>query len=128
MGKIRLTEIFGYSKWSVLFNKKENMNRIAVISIVLSVLTIQASELDNYQTNYDAYYGQYAENAVSGEGSDFQQHLLKAVQQYQEKQDSISIFDDPSALAAVGVFAAVGIGGLAYLDVRNRNINLCNKV
>ena len=57
------------------------------------------AELDNYQTNYDAYYGQYAENAVSGEGSDFQQHLLKAVQQYQEKQDSISIFDDPSAVS-----------------------------
>jgi len=114
---------------------KENMKRYAVISIILSVLTIHASESDKYQTNYDAYYGQYADNSVSGEAydqsdsaSEFQQHLLKYVQQYQEKQDGLSILDDPSALAAVGVFAAVGIGGLAYFDLSTRYTNLCNKL
>ena len=64
------------------------------------------TELDKYQTNYDAYYG-YGENAVSGEAydqsdsaSEFQQHLLKYVQQYQDKQDGLSILDDPSAVSA----------------------------
>jgi len=93
------------------------------------------SELDKFQTNYDTYYGQYADNAVSSEAYDqsnsasqFQQHLLKYVQQYQDKQDGLSIMDDPSALAAVGVFAAVGIGGLAYFDLSTRYTNLCNKL
>ena len=65
------------------------------------------AESDKYQTNYDAYYGQYADNSVSGEAydqsdsaSEFQQHLLKYVQQYQEKQDGLSILDDPSAVSS----------------------------
>ena len=64
------------------------------------------AETDKYQTNYDGYYGQYADNAVSGEtydqanaASEFQQHLLKYVQQYQDKQDALSILDDPSAVS-----------------------------
>ena len=64
------------------------------------------SELDKFQTNYDTYYGQYADNAVSSESYDqsnsasaFQQHLLKYVQQYQDKQDGLSIMDDPSAVS-----------------------------
>ena len=32
--------------------------------------------------------------------SEFQQHLLKYVQQYQDKQDGLSILDDPSAVSA----------------------------
>ena len=58
------------------------------------------TELDQYQTNYDNY------NAVHGGGydqsspaSEIQQNLLKYVQQYQEKQDGLSIFDDPSAVS-----------------------------
>ena len=64
------------------------------------------AELDKFQTNYDTYYGQYADNAVSSEAYDqsnsasqFQQHLLKYVQQYQDKQDGLSIMDDPSAVS-----------------------------
>ena len=34
-----------------------------------------------------------------GGASEIQQNLLKYVQQYQEKQDSLSIFDDPSAVS-----------------------------
>ena len=69
------------------------------------------AELDKFQTNYDAYYGQYADNAVSGEAydqsnsaSEFQQHLLKYVQQYQDKQDGLSILDDPSAVSTIQIY------------------------
>ena len=68
------------------------------------------AELDKFQTNYDTYYGQYADNAVSSEAydqsnsaSEFQQHLLKYVQQYQDKQDGLSILDDPSAVSTIQI-------------------------
>ena len=75
--------------------------------IAITIFSCLLAELDKYQTNYDAYYaGQYADNAVSGEAydqtdsaSEFQQHLLKYVQQYQDKQDGLSILDDPSAVS-----------------------------
>ena len=35
----------------------------------------------------------------SSPASEIQQNLLKYVQQYQEKQDGLSIFDDPSAVS-----------------------------
>ena len=78
-------------------------------SLWINIITFLSylSESDKYQTNYDAYYGQYADNSVSGEAydqsdsaSEFQQHLLKYVQQYQEKQDGLSILDDPSAVSS----------------------------
>ena len=64
-------------------------------SLWINIITLSyLSESDKYQTNYDAYYGQYTDNSVSGEAydqsdsaSEFQQHLLKYVQQYQEKQN-----------------------------------------
>ena len=69
------------------------------------------AELDKFQTNYDTYYGQYADNAVSSEAydqsnsaSEFQQHLLKYVQQYQDKQDGLSILDDPSAVSTIQIY------------------------
>ena len=74
--------------------------------LISSHLYCHFAETDKYQTNYDGYYGQYADNAVSGEtydqanaASEFQQHLLKYVQQYQDKQDALSILDDPSAVS-----------------------------
>ena len=74
--------------------------------LISSRLYCHFAETDKYQTNYDGYYGQYADNAVSGEtydqanaASEFQQHLLKYVQQYQDKQDALSILDDPSAVS-----------------------------
>ena len=81
-------------------------NSTNVIKSISSHSFCPLAEVDNYQTNYDAYYGHHADNAVSGEAfdqanaaSEFQQHLLKYVQQYQDKQDALSILDDPSAVS-----------------------------
>ena len=89
-----------------LFESILNLYMLAV-AVISQCSCIYVTELDKYQTNYDAYYGQYADNAVSGEAydqadsaSEFQQHLLKYVQQYQDKQDGLSILDDPSAVSA----------------------------